>query len=872
MNEQTIFAEAIGIESSEERMRFLDSACGENGELRQAVQRLLELADNAGSFLEHPALQDQAALLDGMNPTMAFGAGSTRDDNSSAIFGASQHQPDLNDALPLGHLQPATREGSLGRLGHYEILEVVGKGAFGTVLRAIDTKLERIVAIKILAPEMASLSPARKRFLREARTSAQIRHENVVRIYSVEEEPIPYLVMEYIPGKTLQTQLDERGPLDLASVLRLGKQIADGLAAAHAQDLIHRDIKPGNILLEGGLEERIKITDFGLARTIDDASMTQSGTIAGTPMYMAPEQVHGHKLDQRADLFSLGSVLYQMLSGRPPFRASTTIAVLKRVVDDNPRPIQEIIPEVPDWLCELVGHLHAKDPDQRYSSAREVSQLLARCAAELQAGRVPEIPRPSPTAEHVEKTATADVSKPKLGLRGESRPGRSLVKIAAVMLIATCALGLSEATGVTHLAATIIRLTVGSGTLVIETDDPGVKIAVDGEEVTITGGGVQELTLRPGEYKVAALKDGAAVKQELVSITRNGRTVLRMSLEGTPGALAETRPDPRPSTAIPRTTGGVQWPDDAPPPAIAPFDDEQAQAHQVAWAKYLGRPVEFTNSLGMKFRLIPPGEFLMGSTPAEIEEALQVAAGDEIWQQFIRSGAPQHKVVLSQPLYVGVTEVTQAQYERVMGANPAHFSANGAGSGAVAGLETGGQPVEMVSLNDAAEFCAKASQREQLTPCYSRSGEHITQLNGNGYRLPTEAEWEFACRAGTTTCFWSGDDNRGLNKVGWLGDNSAGRPHAVGVLRANAFGLSDVHGNVWEWVSDYWDAEFYEQFTEQAAIDPSNSLRGSERVIRGGDWGSTPSYCRSSFRSTAPPTAARDHIGFRVVLPVEAAR
>ena len=167
---------------------------------------------------------------------------------------------------------------------------------------------------------MAATSPARKRFLREARSSAQVRHENVVQVYEVGEQPLPYLAMEFIPGETLQQRLDRTGPLDVPEVLRIGRQIAEGLAAAHACDLIHRDIKPGNILLEGG-SQKAKITDFGLARAADDASISQSGIIAGTPMFMAPEQALGHKIDQRADLFSLGSVLYQMVSGRPPFRA-----------------------------------------------------------------------------------------------------------------------------------------------------------------------------------------------------------------------------------------------------------------------------------------------------------------------------------------------------------------------------------------------------------------------------------------------------------------------------------------------------------------------------------------------------------------------
>jgi hypothetical protein len=182
----------------------------------------------------------------------------------------------------------------------------------------------------------------------------------------------------------LQQRLDQIGPLDATEVLCIGEQIARGLAAAHTQGLVHRDIKPANILLERGIEHKVKITDFGLARAVDDASLTQSGVIAGTPLYMAPEQARGDTLDPRADLFSLGSVLYTMASGRPPFRASTPLAVLKRVAEDTPRPIREVVPEVPQWLCDLIGKLHAKDPAQRFQSAREVAELFGRHLAHLQ--------------------------------------------------------------------------------------------------------------------------------------------------------------------------------------------------------------------------------------------------------------------------------------------------------------------------------------------------------------------------------------------------------------------------------------------------------------------------------------------------------
>ena len=212
---------------------------------------------------------------------------------------------------------------SLGRIGHYEVLEVLGRGGFGIVFRAFDETLQRVVAVKVLAPSMAATSPARKRFLREARHAGNVRHENVVQIHDIsrDEERLPYLVMEFIPGETLQQRLDRTGPLDVAEILRIGRQIASGLAAAHDMGLIHRDIKPSNILIDTGPQQRVKITDFGLARAADDASISQSGVVAGTPMYMAPEQAKGEALDHRADLFSLGSVLYVMCTGRPPFRA-----------------------------------------------------------------------------------------------------------------------------------------------------------------------------------------------------------------------------------------------------------------------------------------------------------------------------------------------------------------------------------------------------------------------------------------------------------------------------------------------------------------------------------------------------------------------
>jgi serine/threonine-protein kinase len=287
-------------------------------------------------------------------------------------------------AESLDFLSPSDWPDSLGRLGTYEVKGVLGRGGMGVVLKAFDPALNRNVAIKVLSASLATCGAARRRFLREARAAAAVVHEHVVDVFAVVESAgLPFLVMEYVPGRSLQDRLDKTGPLALPELLRIGTQTACGLAAAHAQGLVHRDVKPANILLENGVE-RVRLTDFGLARAVADAGLTHSGVVAGTPHYMAPEQAGGETVDHRADLFSLGSTLYAMCAGHPPFRAESPLAVLRRVCDDQPRPVREINPEVPTWLEAIIARLMAKDPADRYQTATEVALLLERCLAHVQ--------------------------------------------------------------------------------------------------------------------------------------------------------------------------------------------------------------------------------------------------------------------------------------------------------------------------------------------------------------------------------------------------------------------------------------------------------------------------------------------------------
>jgi formylglycine-generating enzyme required for sulfatase activity len=279
-----------------------------------------------------------------------------------------------------------------------------------------------------------------------------------------------------------------------------------------------------------------------------------------------------------------------------------------------------------------------------------------------------------------------------------------------------------------------------------------------------------------------------------------------------------------------------------PPLAEAPFNSQQARAHQEAWAAHLGQPVAFTNSIGMSFCLIPPGEFMMGSPESERGRSY--------------SEGPQHRVRITRPFYLGVYEVTQAEYERVMGTNPSVFAR--ARDEAMSGYDTGHFPVDRVSWYDAVEFCRRLSAMPE------------EQAAGRVYRLPTEAQWEYACRAGTTPPFYFGSvlDGHQANCNGHspYGTTKKGsflsRPTAVGSYSPNAFGLYDMHGNVQEWVSDWFAQDYYSQSPCQ---DPPGPASGSLRVLRGGNWGTAAVTCRSASRFALKPDFPV-FAGFRVAI------
>jgi HD-like signal output (HDOD) protein len=278
--------------------------------------------------------------------------------------------------------QKAQRPGTLGILGSYDILEVIGSGGMGTVFRALDTQLKRTVAIKTLLPHLVDNRGALDRFMQEGCAVAALTHENIVRVYAVgESNGVPYLVMEYIQGRTLTDRLLAEAPMPLEEIIRIGLQTASGLSMAHAHGLVHRDIKPANLLLEND-SGRVKIVDFGLAQVIAEVSPTRGQTVEGSPHFMSPEQAQAKPTDARSDMFSLGCVLYTACTAQLPFDGENVSEVMQAICECQPIPIRSLNPDLPTWLEEVLIGLLTRQPARRFPTAAEMKRLfLSRWAS-----------------------------------------------------------------------------------------------------------------------------------------------------------------------------------------------------------------------------------------------------------------------------------------------------------------------------------------------------------------------------------------------------------------------------------------------------------------------------------------------------------
>jgi urea transport system substrate-binding protein len=311
------------------------------------------------------------SIFEGAQAPQESAMGDTND-SSAGLTGGSEREVNLSSFL-----SAPTSPDELGWLANYRVLKVLGRGGMGVVLRAEDIHLQRIVALKVILPEIAANPVARERFLREARAGAQLKSDHVVTIYQVgQDNDVPFLAMEFLEGESLETRMEKGDGIPFVEICRIGKEAAAGLATAHAHGLIHRDIKPGNIWLEAGTG-RAKLLDFGLARAANSSTgLTRTGTVIGTPDFMSPEQARGEELDARSDLFSLGAILYTMCSGHVPFQGSSVMAVLTALAVKTAKPVREINPDVPEDLAALIDALLQKDPSHRPETAQEVSDAL----------------------------------------------------------------------------------------------------------------------------------------------------------------------------------------------------------------------------------------------------------------------------------------------------------------------------------------------------------------------------------------------------------------------------------------------------------------------------------------------------------------
>ncbi|HKB01571.1 MAG TPA: protein kinase [Gemmataceae bacterium] len=499
-------------------------------------QRLAELLvawqDRAGrgeTVAAEDLCRDCPELLPDLKRLMRLDDVARSDDRTALNDQSDTSATDLAAPAPVapgdlaGWLAPPQEAGELGRLGKYRVRRVIRAGGMGIVLEADDPVLKRRVAIKVMHPRLAADAVARARFLREAEAMARLDHDHVVPVFEAAEDPtakVAYLVMPFLQGEPLSDQLRRDGRLPPGEAIRIGREVALGLQAAHDRGLIHRDVKPSNIWLDP--RGKVKLLDFGLARVGDaDAELSRDGRVVGTPAYMSPEQARGEKVDHRADLFALGCVLYRIATGTVPFAGTTSMATMYSVTTAAPPDPAEINPALPTGLADLIRRLMAKDPADRPASAGAVAAELADLKRGESDTLVPLAADPWAAIHATESAA------PSTHIAAPVRRTRRVIVVA----LALAAIAVAGA-----VAASVYQARTKLGTVVIQSADRAAEVRLPPARFQLAGDDGSTHTLEPGErardvptgvYRVSILgADGLTPEPARIEVRPGDTTVV----------------------------------------------------------------------------------------------------------------------------------------------------------------------------------------------------------------------------------------------------------------------------------------------------------------------------------------------------------